>query len=316
MNKDTHAQSPLVSVIIPAYNVAPYIGETLDSLLAQTYTDYEVVVINDGSTDETEAAVAPYRARFGERMLYQRQANNGSASARNAGLRSARGRYIALLDGDDVWEPEFLAKMLALLESDLSFDLVFPNAWFLGSPRYSGREYQSVYPASEPVTFERVLRRECYIFGLVLFKRDLLDTVGYYDEELGMSEDFDLWLRMLQHGCRFGFTREPLVKYRWRVDSLSHNTNTLQNNQRKVYHKWLRAPGVSVEHRALINTQLRDVDAMLNWSLYREKLQAGQYREAARHLALANAHYRKLKLTLVQMGLRIAPRVVARLLNS
>lgn len=302
-----------ISVIIPAYNVASYIGETLDSLLAQTYTDYEVVIINDGSTDDTEHAIAPYRERFGARLFYQRQANNGLARARNAGLRAARGRYLALLDADDIWVPEFLEKMLALIESDPTLDLVFPNAWFWGSPNFSGREFQSVFPASEPVTFEKVLRRECYIFGLAMFKRELLEKVGYYDEDLGASEDFDLWLRMLRHGCRFGFTREPLVKYRWRAESLSNNSDKLLNNLSKVYHKWLRDPAITAAQRALIDAQLRDADAMLNWSLYRAKLKVGDYQQAAQHLALANAHYRKLKLTLVQLGLRVAPGLVAKL---
>lgn len=302
-----------ISVIIPAYNVAAYIGETLDSLLAQTYTDYEAVIVNDGSTDDTEQVIASYRELLGDRLVYVKQSNGGLANARNAGLRVARGRYIALLDADDLWAPEFLAKMLTLLESDPTLDLVFPNAWFWGSPNFSGREFQAVFPASEPVTFERVLRRECYIFGLALFKRELLETVGYYDEELGASEDFDLWLRMLRHGCRFGFTREPLVKYRWRADSLSNNSDKLLNNLSKVYHKWLRDPAITAEQRALIEAQLRDADAMLNWSLYRARLKVGDYQEAAQHLALANAHYRKLKLSLVQIGLRVAPSLVAKL---
>lgn len=307
--------SPTVSVIIPAYNVAPYIGETLDSLLAQTFTDYEVLLTNDGSTDATEAAVLPYQEKFGGRLIYQRQPNQGIAAARNAGLQRARGRYVALLDGDDIWLPEYLAKMVALLESDSALDLVFPNAWFWGSPNFSGREFQSVFPASEPVTFEKVLKRECYIFGLVMFKRELLETVGNFDEHLGASEDLDLWLRMLRHGCRFGFTREPLVKYRWRADSLSNNSEQLLKNLDRVYRKWLNDPAITTAQKALIETQLRDADAMRNWSLYRAKLQAGDYQEAAQHLALANAHYRKLKLTLVQFGLRCAPALVAKLVN-
>jgi hypothetical protein len=163
------------------------------------------------------------------------------------------------------------------------------------------------------VTFEKVLKRECYIFGLVMFKRELLDTVGTFDEHLGASEDLDLWLRMLRQGCRFGFTREPLVQYRWRADSLSNNSEQLLKNLDKVYRKWLNDPAMTPAQRQLIETQLREADAMRNWSLYREKLQAQQYDEAARHLALANAHYRKLKLTLVQLGLRIAPQLVAKL---
>jgi glycosyltransferase involved in cell wall biosynthesis len=139
------AISPTVSVIIPAYNVAPYIGETLDSLLAQTFTDYEVLLTNDGSTDGTEQAVLPYQEQFGERLIYQLQTNRGIAGARNAGLQRARGRYVALLDGDDIWLPQYLETMVGLLEADSSLDLAFPNAWFWGSPNFSGREFQSVF---------------------------------------------------------------------------------------------------------------------------------------------------------------------------
>jgi hypothetical protein len=163
------------------------------------------------------------------------------------------------------------------------------------------------------VTFEKVLKRECYIFGLVMFKRELLDTVGAFDEHLGASEDLDLWLRMLRHGCRFSFTREPLVKYRWRADSLSNNSEQLLKNLDQVYRKWLNDPATTAAQKTLIETQLREADAMRNWSLYRAKLKAREYDAAARHLALANAHYRKLKLTLVQWGLRLAPTLVAKL---
>jgi glycosyltransferase involved in cell wall biosynthesis len=303
---------PRVSIIIPAYNVAPYIAETLDSVLAQTVADYETIVVNDGSTDATEQAIAPYHERFGERFLYVKQANRGIAGARNAGLRLARGRYIALLDADDIWLPQYLQTMLALIESDAALDLVYPNAIFWGSPNFSGREFQAVFPSGEPVTFEKVLKRECYVFGLVLFKRELLERVGMFDEGLGASEDFDLWLRMLRGGCRFGFTREPLVKYRWRADSLSNNGVSLMRNLTRAYQKWLNDPLTTPEQRRMIEKQLRDADALLHWSLYREKLQARQFNEASQHLALANAHYRKLKLTLVQMGLRVAPGLVAR----
>src|SRR2546423_11920715 len=108
------ASSPKVSVIIAAYNVAEYIGETLVSVFAQTFSDYEVIVINDGSEDEAElaAALAPYR----ERIVYRTQDNRGLAAARNAGIRAARGQYIAFLDADDLWEAEFLQKQIEFIE--------------------------------------------------------------------------------------------------------------------------------------------------------------------------------------------------------
>ena len=106
--------APLVSVIIPAYNIAPYIGETLDSVFAQTFANYEVIVINDGSpdTDEFERVIEPYR----ERIRYISQKNGGASSARNAGLRAATGQLIAFLDGDDLWSPNYLEEQLKFID--------------------------------------------------------------------------------------------------------------------------------------------------------------------------------------------------------
>src|SRR5262245_59492249 len=137
-----------VSVIIPAYNVAPYIAETLDSLWAQTYSDYEAIVVNDGSTDETEQVITPYLERFGGKLIYVRQENRGLPGARNTGMRQARGRYLALLDGDDVWLPDYLTTLVALIEADPTIDVLFPNAIFDGSPNFSGKLFQDVFPAS------------------------------------------------------------------------------------------------------------------------------------------------------------------------
>jgi glycosyltransferase involved in cell wall biosynthesis len=308
------AVKPTVSVIIPAYNVAPYIIETLDSLLEQTYTDYEAIVVNDGSTDDTEQAIAPYLEHFDGKLIYIRQENRGLPGARNTGMRQARGRYIFLLDGDDTWLPDCLATMVALVEADPTIDVLYPNAIFDGSPNFSGRLFQEVFPACEPVTFEKVLKRECYVFSQALFKRELLERVGEYDESLRAAEDFDLWLRMLHVGCRFAFTRQPLIKYRWRSDSLSNTSEKMVKNLNAVYRKWLNDPAITAEQRELIGVQMRDADAMLNWSLYRGKLRAREFEAAAHHLALANAHYRKFKLSLVQVGLRVAPKLVAKLI--
>ncbi|MEK7831790.1 MAG: glycosyltransferase family A protein, partial [Acidobacteriota bacterium] len=115
---------PAVSVIIPAYNLAPYIAETLDSLFAQTYRDFEAILVNDGSTDDTEERIAPYR----DRLAYIRQENKGVMAARNAGLKAAHGRYIALLDGDDVLLPRFLEVLVGMLEADQTLSVAYPNA--------------------------------------------------------------------------------------------------------------------------------------------------------------------------------------------
>src|ERR1039457_5075139 len=117
---------PLVSVIIPTYQVAQYIAATLDSVLAQTFKDYEIIVVIDGSSDteELEKVLAPYR----DRISYLRQEHQGVSAARNTGIRAARGKYIAPLVGDDMWASENLAAQLALLEADPSLDMVYAAA--------------------------------------------------------------------------------------------------------------------------------------------------------------------------------------------
>src|SRR5262245_8452920 len=153
--------APTISVVIPAYNLAPFIAECIESVLAQTRRDFEVIVVNDGSTDDTEARIMSYR----DHIVYCSHPNSGVMRTRNAGIAAARGQYIAVVDGDDRWEPRYLEVLAGRLDADPQLGAAFPNAWFLGSPQRAGRLYQDFFPATEPVTFDRVLRRECYIFG-------------------------------------------------------------------------------------------------------------------------------------------------------
>jgi len=302
--------TPAVSVIIPAYNVAPYIAETLAALFAQTYQDFEAILINDGSTDEIEARIAPFR----NRLIYLRQENKGVMAARNAGLRAARGRYIALLDSDDLLLPRFLEALVGMLEADPALSVAFPNALYFGWPRHNGKLHQDVFPVAEPTTFDRVLRRECYIFGLLVFRRAVLDEVGGYDESLeGQgAEDLELWLRMLQRGHRFGFTREPLAKYRWRSDSLSNTGIKILRCEVSVYEKLLRGE-LTAEQRQWIEARLPEWRAQLSYAQFKDKLKKRQFAEAERHLAAAAAFYRRPKFKLLRAAMKIAPQIVARL---
>ena len=300
-----------VSVIIPAYNVAPYIAEALESLFAQTRRNFEAIVINDGSTDETEEKLGPYR----DRIVYIKQKNGGVMAARNAGLRVARGRYVALLDGDDLWAPKFLETLVGMLESDESLSVAYPNAVFLGSPNYSGRLYQEVFPATEPVTFDRVLQRKCHIFGSLVMRREALDDVGLFDETLeGQgAEDFELWLRMLQRGHRFKFTTESLAKYRWRHDSLSNTGIGSLSCLISVYEKYLASELTAEDNRVWIKSRLPELRAQLNYAQFKDATARSDFKQAAKHLANANRYYRRPKLMVAQIMMRLAPRLVAKI---
>jgi len=280
-------------------------------LFAQTWRDFEAIVINDGSTDETEERLAPYL----DRIVYIKQKNGGVMAARNAGLRVARGRYIALLDGDDLLAPRFLETLVGILESDASLSVAYPNAIFFGSPNFSGKLYQDVFPAAEPVTFTRVLRRECHIFGSLVIRREALDDVGLFDESLeGQgAEDLELWLRMLQRGHRFKFTRESLTKYRWRHNSLSNTGVELLSCVTSVYEKFLLSELTSQHNRDWIKSRLPELRAQLSYARFKDAVAKNDFKQAVEHLTDANRYYRRPKLTIARIVMGLAPRLVAKI---
>src|SRR4029450_10007382 len=191
----------------------------IKSVLAQTYTSYEIIIVNDGSPDTPalERAIAPYR----DRIVYLVQENGGISAARNAALSVARGRYVALLDSDDAWEPDYLAVQVAALDADPTLAVVYPNASIVGDHPHAGRTYMDVCPSSGPVTFEAVLTQRCQVFISAIIRRTAIERVGAFDPEPRSVEDFDLWLRLLAAGGRIGYHRGVLVGFLKRRGSLS-----------------------------------------------------------------------------------------------
>jgi glycosyltransferase involved in cell wall biosynthesis len=302
---------PNISVVIPAYNVAPFIAETLDSVLAQTRRDFEIIVVNDGSTDGTDAAIAPYR----DRIVYRTQPNGGVMRARNAGIEAARGRTIAFVDGDDLWESRYLEVLAGMLDADPQLGVAYPNAVFFGSPNFSGRLHQDVFPVADPVTFDRVMRRECYVFGSLVCRRSAIDEVGGFDEALqGQgAEDLEMWLRLLWGGVRFRFSREPLVRYRWRHDSLSNTGVGLLRCVVSVYEKLLAKYDLNESQRAWVEAQMPEMRAQLDFALFKDAIAKGHHAEAARRLVAANRFYRRPKLLAAQVMMKFAPALVAKM---
>src|SRR5215469_10163897 len=204
--------SPLVSVVIPAYNTANYIPATLNSVLSQTFRDFEILVVNDGSPDtpQLELAMRPFAAR----IRYIKQANRGPSSARNTGIREARGKYIAFLDSDDLWFPEHLANQVSALQNDPSLGLTYANGIHVEDETPVATAFDHT-PQHEPVTFEALLREDSTVntSSSVALRRPLLEA-GLFDEGLRRCEDFDLWLRMAHQGVKMNFTRRLQIYHR------------------------------------------------------------------------------------------------------
>lgn len=206
---------PTVSVVVPAYNAAAHLDRTLASLRAQTFRDFEVIVVDDGSTDGTAAIVAKTASRDGRFRLI-RQANAGVAAARNRGLAEVRGRYFANLDADDMWRPKFLERTLEMLEAAPNAAFCFARSRWIGPD--GGLLPGEEVPCSGPVDFRELLLRNPVGNGSASLMRTAhVRRVGGYDEALirdfGNGEDWLLLLQLARLG-EIGVVDEPLVLYR------------------------------------------------------------------------------------------------------
>jgi glycosyltransferase involved in cell wall biosynthesis len=215
------ADRPLVSVVIPAYDIAEYLPMAIDSALAQSYPRLEVVVVDDGSTDDTPAILAGY----GDAIVTVTQENRGLASARNSGIRTARGTYVALLDGDDLWLPARIERLVEKIESDPDFGIVTSEMYMIDEDVLTERRlYAQQRKRPFPIEKDRQIAEiACFNFMCVsaLMRRDLVIEQGLFTDGMRRAEDYDLWIRLLLAGSRAGFVDEPLGYYRIRAGSLS-----------------------------------------------------------------------------------------------
>jgi glycosyltransferase involved in cell wall biosynthesis len=210
--------TPAVTVVMPAYDAAEFIGESTESVLAQTFSDWELVVVDDGSTDGTSGVVAAYddpRIR-----LLTIEHSGLPAVARNCGLAASESRYVAFLDADDLWRPEKLTRQVAVLDSRPELGLVHTGFEQL---RDDGLE-PYLPPAGSTAggpQFERLAVGNYIANSSVLVRRELLDRYGFFDEDprLRGTEDFELWLR-LSPRTTFGYVAEPLLVYRLHAANL------------------------------------------------------------------------------------------------
>jgi len=210
---------PGVSIVIPAYNSMQHLSATLDSVFKQTYRDFELIVIDDGSVDHTEKYVLSLRD---PRLRLISQTNQGASAARNNGIIHARGEYIAFLDDDDLWHPTKLEKQLRILEESPEVGLVYTWAEFIDEQGQStGKIFRDHV---EGDVWQELTAYNLVVCGSVpLVRKSCFETCGMFDLDLGsFIEDWDMWLR-IANKYSFGVVREVLVYYRQRSTSSSKN---------------------------------------------------------------------------------------------
>ncbi len=203
-------KSPLVSVIMPAYNAESYLAEAIESVGSQAYDPLEVIVVDDGSTDGT-AGVAK---NSGKGVHYFLQMNRGAAAARNAGLRLARGEFIAFLDADDLWPEGTLRSELDILTEEEEIEVVLGLVQYVrNSQDLSGD--RTLENFAKPTLF--------FSLGSALFRRQVFERVGHFDETLAQSEDLDWFMRLREHEVRMQVLNRVTLLYRIHAQNMSRD---------------------------------------------------------------------------------------------
>jgi glycosyltransferase involved in cell wall biosynthesis len=240
----TEGELPLVSVIVPAFNYGPLIGQTLESLLNQTYSNWECLVIDDGSMDNTPHIVRSY-CTSEPRIKYYYQSNSGLSSARNTGIKYSKGRYIQFLDADDLLEKRKLEHHVRYLENNREVEIVYGGVRYFKTESPDERKYSmfkndkrwmpEVSGAGEDI-FTALLYDNIMVVSSPLLRRLVVDGVGYFDTNIDALADWDYWIRCASAGFRFQYLEceETLSLIRWHQDSMSQNSMKMKKQREYI----------------------------------------------------------------------------------
>jgi len=222
----------LASVVIPSYNASRFIDQTVNSVLAQTYPNIEIVIVDDGSSDNTEEIVR----KFGKRVVFHKQANTGVSGARNKGFELSSGEYVCFLDADDWLFPNTIAEKVQLMESNPSLGIVYGQVEV--TDEHLNPTGEKLYPIGGKNVVELLCRFKWPIPcpSNVLFRREVLDRVGLFDSQLSTSADYDMWLRVCKE-YETGVVPKLSVRYRKHGSNMSSNIRLFKKDMEIIIDK-------------------------------------------------------------------------------
>ena len=303
---DTPGPSPAVSIITPAYNAARYLEESVESALAQTFGDFELLIVDDGSSDETLAIAGRLADRDHRVHALTTAQRVGVSAARNVGFRHAQGRFFALLDSDDVWLPDFLAAQLAVFDRAPAADVVSGNAFNLGGPR-DGQLLRPLSDDCQPLTLIDMIEHEDAVLVMSVLRRRVVDAVGGFSEDLQRSEDYDFWLRAALAGFHFVANPTPLVRYRRHPSSASSNELLMLDAMIVVLQRLRASPLASHVVVATLDRRIGALNERRLWTRAKANLMRREYAAAADDLESLAQLRRSLRVRLIAGASRSVP---------
>ena len=301
---------PTFSVIIAAYQVADVITNALDSIRRQTLQPIEVIVCDDGSTDDLETALIPYR----DQIVLLRQENGGEASAKNAAARAATGDFVAILDGDDVYRPDYLAAVSELARSRPDLDILTTNGVLIANEVEVREVYHREWQFEVADQRQAILQRN-FVFGIAAVRRSVLLEHGGFDESILWTTDWDLWLRMILEGSAVGCVDEQLAEYRLRETSLTARRRELLLGKIETLEKARGNASLRDAERSVLETSLSGYRRERSFHDLTVALAAGdgEARQLARILLLTRGFDPRRRAQLA--GMTLAPGLAGRLLR-
>jgi glycosyltransferase involved in cell wall biosynthesis len=312
MESSVASAQPRVSVIVPAYKTAHLIAGSLNSVLQQTFRDFEIVVVNDGSPDtpELETVLAPYS----NRIVYIKQENNGPGGARNTAIAKARGEFLAFLDSDDIWLPDHLASQMQLFDENPSLGLVYCNCLSVGDPTRP-HEFMSRCPSHGEATFLALITERCQIpVSTVVARKSAIARAGLFDEKLSRCDDYDMWIRAAFYGAKIGYTQKVQARLNGgRAGSLSASRARTTEAYWQILQKAEQNLPLTESDREVVQKRADEIHALYLLEEGKFQMHQGKLDDAKKLLSEANSYLRRPKVTLVVLGLSIAPSATRKL---
>jgi len=243
-------KNPTVSVVIPTYNRAHLIGRAIQSILNQSYQDFEIIVVDDGSTDDTEGVIKEFQKRD-ERVRYIRhEKNKGGSAARNSGIKSVRGDYVALLDDDDEWLPEKIEKQVIKIKKSLDKVGVIYSGFFYVSDK-SGKIISESVPTLRGNVYTNLLKGCILGSPTPLIRKSCFQKAGLYDDALSSCQDWDMWIRLSKY-YEFDFIADIVAKHHVHGAQISVDLNSKIQARKTLIRKYQtdlsKHPSILSEH--------------------------------------------------------------------
>ncbi|HYU45812.1 MAG TPA: glycosyltransferase family A protein [Terriglobales bacterium] len=305
-------QTPRISILIPAYNTASMIARCLDSVFAQTFRDFEAIVVNDGSPDtpELEKVLQPYL----DRIVYIVQPNKRAAGARNTAIAHARGEFLAFLDSDDSWLPHHLESQMNQFEADPALGLVYANAVLIGDPARQ-MEFMAKCPSEGDASFEALVVERCQVpVSTVVARKAAVVKAGGFDEGLARCDDYDMWLRTAFHSGKVGYSRQVQARLAdGRPGSLGQSRAKMAEAYWLILGKADRTLPLNPAQRHLVRERAAEIRARFLLEEGKDHLCSRNFAKARERFAEANHHFKKAKLSLMLLGLKLAPNATSKL---